>query len=215
MQQQQQQQQQPQLQSEKRNGISELASYDIFLFIQDVCENAGISNSTASCAYSYYKILKKNLSVMKKKFIDRAIAAYALYKQSCKETTPRNVLEISYFTGIPSAIIFKIDTCFPDAKTLNSPQEFVHRYCSLLNISFYDSRRIKEIVENMYGIGNERPNTLVAAIIYLYCKEFKIKLSMKAICIVCAVSAGNIYKIIRDMRKDFKKNISLLYSENV
>jgi len=185
---------------------------NVFLFLQDVCANACLPDSIASYAFSYFKTLKKEEKIKQHKYKDNAIATYALYETLSRHEIPRTCNEIEYFTGIPSAIIFNIEGCLYFSDTLNNPQDFVERYCYSLSISYFHIKIIKGIAGNMYGMGDIRPNTVVAAIVYLYCKEANIKQNMKTICEICSVSSGNVYKLIRSLRSDFSRKISLLYT---
>jgi transcription initiation factor TFIIIB Brf1 subunit/transcription initiation factor TFIIB len=64
----------------------------------------------------------------------------------------------------------------------------------------------------MYGLGNVRPQTVVALVIYLFCKEKEINMTIKQICEVCFASATNIYKLARNVKEPYRNKITLLYT---
>jgi transcription initiation factor TFIIIB Brf1 subunit/transcription initiation factor TFIIB len=182
----------------------------IISFLKDICSNACMPEAVTIWTMNYYYQLLKEKALKNFKKIE--LASYALYEILSRNKIPRTAKEIEYFTGTQIQILWKIENCLHFSETLNNPQDFVDRYCSLLNIPFYNIRIIKGIVGNMYGMGDIRPNCVVAAVIYLYYKEINEKMSMQTVCEVCCVSTGNMYKIIRNLRKDFVEKISLFYS---
>jgi transcription initiation factor TFIIIB Brf1 subunit/transcription initiation factor TFIIB len=185
----------------------------IFIFLKDVCGNAFIANNIIYYSYNYYTKLKKDPSVIEKKFKDSIVASYALYETLCRHGNAFTAKEIAYFTGTPCNYLWKVENCLHVTETLNNPQDFVDRYCAMLTIDFYTSKIIKGIVGNMYGLGDIRPACVVAAVIYLYCcKEKNMQLTMKEICEVCDVSSGNIFKICKRLFPTYRNKISLLYT---
>jgi transcription initiation factor TFIIIB Brf1 subunit/transcription initiation factor TFIIB len=187
--------------------------YDVLLFLKDVCANACLPEYVISYAYSYFEKLKVDPKINPHIYNNNTVAAYALYETLSRHEIPLMVNEVEYFTGIPAQKIFNLEGCLYFSDTLNNPQDFVERYCVLMgNLTYYDIKIIKGIAGNMYGMGDIRPNTIVAALIYLYSKEVNIKQDMKTICEICCVSSGNVYKIIRSLRQDFSNKISLLYT---
>jgi transcription initiation factor TFIIIB Brf1 subunit/transcription initiation factor TFIIB len=185
---------------------------EIFLFIKDVCGNACLPDNIISYTHTYFKKLKSDSYINERKFSDKTIASYALYETLSRHKLPYTANEIEYFTGTACKLLWKVEDCLHFTEMLNNPQDFVDRYCSSLDIDFYNSKIIKGIVGNMYGLGDIRPSCVVAAVIYLYCKEIKLQMSMKAVCEACFVSTGNMYKIIRRLPDNIANQISLLYT---
>ena len=183
---------------------------EIRAFLTDVCANAAMPEYIISYTYQYFKSLSNDYAIKEKKFNKKAIAAYALYETLCRHKIPRTIAEIEYFTGVTSNVIWNIETSLTISETLSYPQDFVERFCTLLKIKFCHTKIIKRIVGNMSGMGNIRPKCVVAAVIYMYCKQKNLKMSMKKICEVCFVSTGNMYKIIKNLRVDFMKNVSTI-----
>jgi len=165
-----------------------------------------------SYTHSYFKSLKNDSHVKEKKFADKTIASYALYETLSRHKLPYTANEIEYFTGTPCKMLWKVENCLHFSEMLNNPQDFVDRYCSSLDLDFYKTKIIKGIVGNMYGLGDIRPSCVVAAVIYLYCKELGLQMPMKTVCEACFVSTGNMYKIIRRLPQNIANQISLLYT---
>ena len=151
----------------------------------------------------------------KEKSIIRRVASYALYETLSRHNVPRTASEIQYFTGCDTSLLFKIESSLHLTETLNKPQDFVSRFCSILNLRFRDERRIKSIVENMFGMASIRPHCIVAVAIFLYCKEKNIDCPLKRICETCDVTSTNIYSVIRKMKTLYVNKITLLCSPNV
>jgi transcription initiation factor TFIIIB Brf1 subunit/transcription initiation factor TFIIB len=181
-------------------------------FLKDVGEHAGIPLSIINYTEWYFQKIKKQL-LAKKKFKDKDIASYALYETLCRHKIPRTVQEIIYFTSTTAKQMFAIESELNIKETLNHPLDYCDRFCSLLGIDFWDGKIIKGIVFNMFGLGNVRPQSVVALVVYLYCKEKKLEITLTDICEVCSVSASNIYKLVREnVREPYRSQITLLYT---
>jgi transcription initiation factor TFIIIB Brf1 subunit/transcription initiation factor TFIIB len=194
--------------TERENDIQEIHN-----FLQDVGAHANIPQSLICYTEDYFRIIKKQLTgEKKKKFVDRDLASYALLETLCRHKVPRTVQEISYFTATETSKLFAVETALNIREVLGHPQEYSDRFCALLGLSFWDSKQIRGIVFNMFGLGNVRPQTVVALVVFLYCKEKKINIPLKLICEVCSVSSTNINKLARDVKEPYNSNISLLYT---
>lgn len=192
--------------NERRDEYDSKSS-EVYIFLRDVCDKATIPNFVLSYTLSYFRALKVDFKKQDKKFSDKVIVAYALYETLSRHEIPRLLEDIAYYTNIPSKTLSKLLSYLNFPETLNNPKEFVDRYCSLLGLKYYDAKIIKGIVQSMCDESNIRPNTMVATIIYLYCQECDVKVSMKSICEVCSVSSGNVYRTIRNFKDDFSRQI--------
>lgn len=192
---------------------------DVFNFIQDVCHNGHFSSDIADRAYSTYKKTKKKIKTRKIKVTNRAMAAFAIYKVMEKLDIPRTFDEIEAITGVPQNKIWKVASLSLELSTKEEtstekpshPTNYVERYCSALNIDYYECKIIKIIVGNMFGFGSYKPSSLVAAVIRLYSLEKKKPLSLKQIAEVCGISSANVHRIIRQLDPKYRNKISLLY----
>jgi transcription initiation factor TFIIIB Brf1 subunit/transcription initiation factor TFIIB len=202
------------------NGIDLYTSKDFcdsFIFLKDVCANSMIPYNMVSYAHDYFKVLKNNHLISGKNFSNKVIASYALYETLSNHSISRSAREIELITGTKCASLWKVENCLNLEEIIGNPEDFVERYCTALDIDFFKMKIIKGIVSNMsqfndvWGFGGIRPDSIVAAVIYLYCKEINFKISMKSVCQVCSVSYGNIYKIVNRLPSKISKNISSLY----
>lgn len=184
---------------------------EINKFLQDVGAHANIPQSLLQYAECYFQKIKKQLDGMKK-FKDKEMASYALLETLSRHKVPRPAQEISFFTTTETTKLFAVETALNIRETLSHPLDYSDRFCALLGLSFWDSKMIKGIVFNMFGLGNVRPQTVVALVIYLYCIEKNISMSLTEICEVCSVSSTNIYKLSRNLKEPYKSKISLLYT---
>lgn len=188
------------------------ADSKILVFLKDICENAFVVESFVHYSFSYFLQLKKDPAILAKKFKSEEVASYALYETLSRHNVPHTAKEIEHFTGTSCKLLWAIENCLHVTETLNNPQDFAERYCTLLNLDWYNMKMIKGISGNMFGLGDIRPSCVIAAVIFLYCKENNIAMTMKKVCEVCDVSTGNMYKIIKRLPKKYVTNISLLYS---
>jgi transcription initiation factor TFIIIB Brf1 subunit/transcription initiation factor TFIIB len=184
---------------------------EISQFLQNVGAHGNIPQSVLTYTMSYFKKIKKQL-VGKKKFKDKDLASYALLETLCRHKIPRTVIEISYLTQTDTNKLFSIETALNINETLSHPQDYSDRFCTLLGLSFCDSKIIKKIVLNMCHLGNAnaRPQTIVALVVYLYCKEKDIIMPLTKICEICSVSSANIYKLARNVQEPYKSKITLM-----
>ena len=189
--------------------------FDIARFLTDVTHNAHIPSYILSRALWYFDIIKGRLKDKKKHFKDRDIAAFALYETLNDQGVSRTVLEIEDCTGISRAILWAVESSLIFTNTLIDPKHLVDRYCTTLDIPWRDLSEIKTIVGNMYGMGNVRPQCLVAVVIYLYTNFFcklgeQMKPTLRKICDVCIVSPMTVLKIVKNMEPRIVANIGIL-----
>ena len=180
-------------------------------FLLDVGAHAEIPLSILKYAECYFQVIKKQLQE-KKKFKDKELASYALYETLHRHKIPRPMPEITYFCDVNPVKLFAIETALNIKETLCHPLEYSDRFCTLLGLSFWDSKIIKGIVFNMFGFGNVRPQSVVAVVVYLYCKEKEINIPLSQICETCSVSSTNIYKLARKVGEPYNSKITLMYT---
>ena len=184
---------------------------DAYKFLQNVCEMGHLGKCFIEYAITLTKKLKFQIKECKYKEVD--LAVYALYETLHRFDSPRTPQEICYLSGMDISTLWKIEKEMNHPHIIASdPTMFVERYCSYLDLSFWDKKIITEIARNMYGMGN-KPNCLVAVATYLYCKQNNLSTSLKSICEVCGVSTSNVHKIVRNMNEKYIKDIYLLCTD--
>lgn len=184
----------------------------IISFLLDVAAHAHIPQFIIDYSISYWKKIKIQLKGHRPRITDRTLASYALYETLCRNNLPRTVQEIECITLCKRAKLFAVESALNLQDAANHPLDYVERFCSLLDIDFYEMKIIRGIVGNMFGLGGIRPQCVVAVVIFLHCKETNKDLQITKICEVCDVSSTNIYAIVRKMKKMYSNNVSLLYT---
>jgi len=183
-------------------------------FLRDVGAHAEIPLSILQYAESYFQEIKNSLRE-KKKFKDKELASYALYETLHRHKIPRPLPEITYFCDINPTKLFAIETALNirGEDEPSHPIDYSDRLCNLLGLSFCDSKFIKGIVFNTHllSLGSRRPQSVVALVVYLYCQQNEINMSLIHICEICSVSSTNIYKLARNLQEPYKSKIMLLY----
>jgi transcription initiation factor TFIIIB Brf1 subunit/transcription initiation factor TFIIB len=208
----------PIFQDQQRESVSyedpQHNTQEIHCFLQDIGAHAEICQSMLDSAKTYcFQIKAKLAERNQKKFKDKELAAYAIYETLCRHHIPRTIKEIEYFTAIDASTLFSIESLLNVKETFNQPLDYVDRFCTLLEIPFWDTKTIKGIVFNLdeqEKLKDVRPQCVVALAIHLYCKEKKIKIGISKICEICDVSCANIYKLVRVIKEPFASKISLL-----
>ncbi len=169
-------------------------------FMKDVGENAFISDAVITQAINYYDKLSL---LFKKKIREETLAAYSIYETLNKHEVPRLAREISYFSGVSESEIWRVEANLTLEIPLSSPQQYVQRYCNLLNLGFKAQEEIIGTVETMQQLplGYLRSNCLVAVGILLCCKKNKKRLTLKKICESCNISATSVHRVKRQLQK--------------
>jgi transcription initiation factor TFIIIB Brf1 subunit/transcription initiation factor TFIIB len=186
-------------------------NYKIKYFIKDVCANAHIPESICNYSYFFYKKIRKDEVL--KKIKNNQLAAFAIYNTLHRFEVPRSLEEISHYTGENIKRVLTIEAEATLTENRNDPTHFVDRFCSLLQLEYFDSNIIKSIVGNMYGMGNVKTSCLIATCIHLFCREKKRKIMLKTICAVCSVSPTSVHRIMKCLDKKYVKQITLLCSK--
>jgi transcription initiation factor TFIIIB Brf1 subunit/transcription initiation factor TFIIB len=176
-------------------------------FIRDIYDRGHIAGGTLSQSISLYYRLAATHNNNKK-----ALACYAIYVTLSAAEVPRSLDEISVYSGISKDAIWnmqKRDTP-PENSVVDCVENYVERVCADLKISFRDTFTIKQIVQKLSGECGVRANTLIGAVIYLYCNEKRIPVIVKKIAVGCNVTTSSIYKYVKKFDKKFVKSISMV-----
>jgi transcription initiation factor TFIIIB Brf1 subunit/transcription initiation factor TFIIB len=165
-------------------------------FILDVCENACIQKNIACEAFNYFTKISKKVAV--NKFKDVHLASYAIYETLNRFSSPRTAEEIEFFTGTPVNKLWVIQSSLNFTQTLNNPEDYVERFCSLLDLEFSHLQTVTKIVSELsITVGCVKSNCLIAAAIRLYCNECKIPRTLRLICSICSISPASVHRLMR------------------
>lgn len=199
-------------------------------FLSDISHNANIPVCIITQTLHRFNDIKQQLHDLKCKFKDREMAAFALYDVLNTENIPRTILEIEICTQISCSVLWKIERALPNTCVGGTTAtDLVERYCTCLEINYVRMCNIREIVSNMYGMGNVQPQCLVAIAIHLYLlheiEQFKRKSkkyppakyfmqryrnekpTLKQIAKVCRITQATVLKHIKNMHPKQMKEI--------
>lgn len=194
---------------------------DYSKFIQNVCANAHISGEIADYASHYCAELKTILNL---KSLNLAIPAYAIYESLIRFECSRTMEEISNYSGVTTRSIVHVCN-HPNiihTHASNDPLHYVEKACIKINLSYPAVQIIRTLVSilsapsptSKVDVGMLRPNSLVALVIYLYCKEKNIlglERTAEKICCACSVTTTTLYRVIKvKIPEQYKNNITQL-----
>lgn len=145
------------------------------------------------------------------------ILAYCLYHTLNANQCSRSIQDIiSFFPSLNNThFIHKIQQIVETlnvTQAISSNSDFSDVICSYLDFNYKQKRKIKSYVEQIEDETDIHPNTIIACIIYIYCKKNKIKKSVKEICKVCNVSQSNVYRTIKNC-KPLKDLVNIIKTE--
>lgn len=190
------------------------------IFLQDVCDRNNIPGSILADAlermHALTTILQTNwkerhsqlLKPAPKKYKNNEIAAFALYETLNLHAVPVSLQTIWRYTNVSTSVLWSIERMLPSTPTVHAT-DLIESFCRLLSISFQHITRMKNIAKHANIFGSVKPQGIVAVIIFLYCTEFKLCVTLNEICQNCYISRANMHKIIRSIDKKYKNNISL------
>jgi transcription initiation factor TFIIIB Brf1 subunit/transcription initiation factor TFIIB len=186
-------------QEHARGGRMESATGEgeVAAFMRDVAAQSHISARVVDLSLSYFHKIRQRLESHRPKFTAHILAAYCLYEISSKEGVSRTVEEIAYFAGCSTNKLWSVESALNLEETLNSPSDYVDRYCNQLEMSYAQSKEVHKVLDKLPFLQDMKPQSAVATAIRYYCVENKSKLSLRSICEACNVSPANIQNAIR------------------
>ena len=190
----------------KFNNIGDkLSRQEIMIsFLCDICANNNIVGCILQRAISIYKASVKTSTKQGIKISNHHLATMALYESFVLEHAPRTPQEVCVMCDFPISQFWRIEkkqlhNFSIDPSLILEQTELCERFCSLLNLSFKDTQSIIQLLRSQRStrLQSMRPQSVAAAIIYYYCREYYPNVSLNSICNVCSVSKGNVRNIIR------------------
>lgn len=140
--------------------------------------------------YFTVDILKKYLNSEPKKYL----LEYSIYLTLYESGFPISIKDIANVTGISDSKIYSLQA---NDQSINlRPEDLLEKYCVLLELNYNTYSLIKKELPSSIQTGHN-PLTVIASTIYLYCKNNKIKLSMKQIASVINISTVSIQRYIK------------------
>ena len=159
-------------------------------FVLEMLERLNVPKS-----FSHYVF--KNIFNSKIKRKSESLLSGIIYNTLVELKVPFSMKDISGVTGISTKEIFKEEKKNKDLKNVVIIDlfEILERACSKLNLNYKDYTLIKEAINKTNSGFN--PSTVIAAHIYLYCKEKNIKILLKDISSVTGISCMSIKRYIK------------------
>ena len=143
-------------------------------FLADVCEHMHVPSLVLNNAVDKFKLLREYFSTVNKKFKDDEIAAYTLYESLNEHKVPRSAQDVQYYTGISCNALWNIEKHLPSSAAVVKAEDLMDPICKELEIAFYHVSMMKNIAQNITGLGSVLPQSTCAVIIYLFSKKFRL-----------------------------------------
>ena len=185
---------------------SERKLLSVFEKFSNNTNNMGISGKVLYDA----KIMYKNVSSLKISRGDNnnGLVASCVYYACIINKVPRSIKEISDMFNITPIVLTKGNARFQKLNPMNvsssSPQDFISRFGSKLNISKKDINTCIELSKYLYEediIRDNSPTSSAAGILSYYCNNNNIDIEKKNIATICGVSEVTITKSVKQFMK--------------
>lgn len=121
--------------------------------------------------------------------------ACSLYTKINKESAV-SIKEISSVTGVSEK---KINLQTKGSVTLVDKNILLEKYCCQLNLTFKQYTVIKELLNQQHETGHN-PITLISSCIYFYCRQNKLKISMKKVSEITGISCISIQRFLKHIK---------------
>jgi transcription initiation factor TFIIIB Brf1 subunit/transcription initiation factor TFIIB len=158
--------------------------------IEDIKELLERLNFPTIFAQEIYENVKKGLESKKSK---KYLIPFSIYKTLNEIGYPISIKDISSVSGIPENYIYDMQNN-EDSIILNHIS-LLEKYCTILGFDYKTYSVIKELIPDLKTGHN--PLTIIASTIYKYCKENKLKYSMKYIASIVGISSVSIQRFLK------------------
>lgn len=183
---------------------SERRLLNVFDKFSNSTNNMGISQRVLHDA----KIMYKNVSGMKISRGDKneGLIASCVYYACIIRKVPRSKKEIADMFNISTSVLTKgnarFQKCMPENVRAPSPQDFISRFGSKLNLSKDEISHCIKLVqfleENSY-ITENAPTSTAAGTIAFYCNVKSIEITKRYIASVCGISEMTVSKSVKEL----------------
>lgn len=178
--------------------------------LHDFCCNGNVAECIENDSFSFFKNLV-NLhyqNCSEKKQIE--ILAFSLYATLARHGAAKSIQDIYALTGVEPSVLWKIESNVSVGIVSEHAIDYLDRFCYTLDISKKEGTTLRKILLNFPIMGSTNVQCITATTIYLFCKEYKIKRSLKMISHICSVASVTIRNIANKLNPIYKRNISLL-----
>jgi len=136
------------------------------------------------------------------------LIASCIYYACLMNKLPRSPKEVARMFHIDPNVLTKGNTRFQTLLQMNvdssSPDEYIARFGSKLNMSYQDIQICKTFakkLDELEIVSENSPTSVAAGALYYYCMEHKINFNKKQIADVCEVSEVTITKCYKRLQK--------------
>ena len=172
-------------------------------YLQDLGANLQLCEGLMQQAFLYFQQIQKEL---RRGYRPKELLLFAIYHVLQMNGWGMSTVELSHFAHFNHRVLDRIEKNLR-ANLANEykTSDLVVRYCALLELPYDLEKKIRECldhVERGLFLQTYRHETRSAVVIYLCCSlsEKNNKLTIKNVAQVCAVSAGNIGKILKQFK---------------
>ena len=158
--------------------------------IEEIKELLERLNFSTFFALDIYKNVQKGLELKK---VKKYLIPFTVYQTLNEMGYPISIKDIVSVSGISENYIYDMQNN-EDSIILNH-MLLLEKYCTLLGFDFKTYSVIKELLPNLNTGHN--PLTVIASTIYKYCKENKLKYSMKYIASIVGISSVSIQRFLK------------------
>lgn len=157
--------------------------------IKEFLERLNLPHSFAEDIYSNLQTRLNN-----GKFKKNCIIPYCVYKTLSEIGFPVSIKDISSVSGVSENFLYDMQES--EKSVVLDPHSLLEKYCKLLGLN--DFKTYSVIKEKLPTVDTgHNPLTIIASTIYKYCKENKLKYSMKHIASTIGISSVSIQRYIK------------------
>lgn len=152
---------------------------------------------------SFEEKLRKNLQLLNVRKTNHLVGA-CLYEVFIENNISKTLSEISSVLQTSTSLIWKtlaeIQKSQPSINVV-CPMQLTSRVCHALDLTYKDCKDINEkLLPVCARFPFHNPSTLVGTIVYLHCKEAKLKYTMKRVCNTVGISVISIQRFIKKLK---------------
>jgi transcription initiation factor TFIIIB Brf1 subunit/transcription initiation factor TFIIB len=155
--------------------------------IKELLERLNLPEAFSSQIFDNYKKL------VKERKRSKYLLPYTIYQTLNEIGYPISIKDISAVSGVSENLIYDMQK--NEESIILNPDSLLEKYCKILDLDYKTYSVIKERLPKIKTGHN--PLTVIASTIYKYCKENKLKYSMKYIAHIVKISPISIRRYLK------------------
>ena len=166
-------------------------TYDKYYdFIMESCARMHIIDDYASKSFDYFDKYRYDKQFQHVLF---ALAAYSIYNVLKLEKVARSLKFVSSYTNVSLKQLWYVETRITSTPLPIDVSQLLNSKFYLFDLNFKHQKELLMISTNFKN-RSFSPNTLASSMIYLYCKQKKIKLNLKKTADIFQISTMSMYR---------------------